>query len=176
MHNPKFDSLQRQQRQPSHAERLFGKDVSLPPPPATAVETRAEAESAAPTTADEKVVRKSYLILRGRIEPLPSLELKNRQGQTRLFPWHYFGGADLDHPGELVLLFDGPEGSSQVRLGGRGLDVELLEGVKTQKVSLICELSELEAAAATRDGEPVVTGIWIKGGGREWSRAAGHFR
>jgi hypothetical protein len=53
------------------------------------------------------------------------------------------------------------------------LDVELLEGIKAQKVTLICELSELDAAAATRNKEPVVTGIWIKGGGREWTRAAG---
>lgn len=173
MHNnPKLNALKRQQ---SHAERLFGKDASVLPPP-VAVETPAEAESAVNTTADENVVRKSYIILRGRIEALPSLELKNRQGQTRLFPWHYFGGANLDHPGELVLIFDGPEGSSQVTVGGRGLDVELLEGVKAQKVSLICELDDLGAAAAARSGEPVVTGIWIKGGGREWSRAAGHSR
>ncbi|SRR5579884_242274 len=174
MHNPKLDALQRQ-RQQSHAERLFGKDASLPTPP-VAVETRPVEESGAKTTADGDVVRRSYIILRGRIEVLPSLELKNRQGQTRLFPWHYFGGANLDHPGELVLIFDGPEGSSQVTVGGRGLDVELLEAVKAQKVSLICELDDLSAAAAGRSGEPVVTGIWIKGGGREWTRAAGHSR
>lgn len=173
MHNPKFDALQRQQRQQSHAERLFSKDP--PPPPAVAVETRA-AESVANATADSDVVRKSYIILRGRIEALPSLELKNRQGQTRLIPWHYFGGASLDHPGELVLIFDGPEGSCQVTLSGGGLDGELLEGIKAQKVSLICELDELSAAAAVRAGEPVVRGIWIKGGGREWSRAAGNGR
>jgi hypothetical protein len=171
MHNPKLDALQRQQRQQSHAERLFSKDP-LPPPTPVAVETRAGAESAAHTTADGDVVRKSYIILRGRIEALPSLELKNRRGQTRLFPWHYFGGASLDHPGELVLIFDGPEGSCQVTLHGRGLDVELLGGVKAQKVSLICELDDLAAAAGVRAGEPVVTGIWIKGGGREWSGPA----
>lgn len=174
MHNPKFDALQRQ-RQQSHAERLFGKDASQPPPP-VAAETRAVAESGADTATGGDVVRKSYIILRGRIEALPSLELKNRQGQTRLIPWHYFGGASLDHPGELVLTFDGPEGSCQVTLQGRGLDVELLEGVKAQKVSLICELDELGAVAAARAGEPAVTGIWIKGGGREWSRAARHSR
>lgn len=171
--NPKLNALQRQQ---SHAERLFGKDASLPPPPPVAAETRAAAESVANTATDSDVVRKSYIILRGRIEALPSLELKNRQGQTRLIPWHYFGGAGLDHPGELVLIFDGPEGSCQVTLHGRSLDVELLEGVKAQKVSVICELDELGAAAAARDGEPLVSGIWIKGGGREWSRAAGHSR
>ncbi len=174
MHNPKLDALQRE-RQQSHAERLFGKDAPLPSPP-VAVETRVQAESAANPAADGDVLRKSYIILRGRIEALPSLELRNCRGQTRLFPWHYFGGANLDHPGELVLIFDGPEGSCQVTLQGRGLDVELLEAVKAQKVSLICELEDLSAAAAARSGEPVVTGIWIKGGGREWTRAAGHSR
>jgi hypothetical protein len=176
MRNPKFDALQRDQRQQSHAERLFGKDASLPPPPPVAAEARAGAESGANRTADSDVVRKSYIILRGRIEALPSLELKNRQGQTRLIPWHYFGGASLDHPGELVLTFDGPDGSCQVTLHGRSLDAELLEGVKAQKVSLICELDELGSAAAVRAGEPVVTGIWIKGGGREWTRTGGQAR
>jgi len=170
MHNPKLDALQRQ-RQQSHAERLFGKE---PPPVA---EAREEAVDVKP--ADEgDVVRKSYCILRGRIEMLPSLELKNRRGQTRLIPWHYFGGASLDHPGELVLIFDGPEGSCQVTLTGRGLDRELLEGIKAQKVSWICELDDLAAASVARSdpAEPVVTGIWIIGGGREWSRAAGPSR
>jgi len=175
MHNPKLDALQRQ-RQQSHAERLFSKDMMPPPPPAA--QTRDGAEDAGNASAASDVVRKSYIILRGRIEVLPSLELKNRRGQTRLIPWHYFGGASLDHPGELVLTFDGPEGSCQVTLSGRGLDRELLEGVKAQKVSLICELDELALAGAVRSdpAEPVVTGIWIKGGGREWSRAAGSSR
>src|SRR5579884_716473 len=175
MHNPKLDALQRQ-RQQSHAERLFSKDMMPPPPPAA--QTRDGAEDAGNASAASDVVRKSYIILRGRIEVLPSLELKNRRGQTRLIPWHYFGGASLDHPGELVLTFDGPEGSCQVTLSGRGLDRELLEGVKAQKVSLICELDELALAGAvrSRSEEPVVTGIWIKGGGREWSRAAGSSR
>jgi hypothetical protein len=174
MHNnPKLNALRQQQ---SHAERLFGKDASLPPPPAVAAETRAGAESAATTSTDGDVVRKSYIILRGRIEVLPSLELRNSRGQTRLFPWHYFGGASLDHPGELVLIFDGPEGSSQVTLHGGGLDGELLEGIKAQKVSLICEQDELAAAAALRAGEPVVKGIWIKGGGREWTHGGGPSR
>jgi len=177
MHNPKLDALRRQ-RQQSHAERLFGKDASLPPPPLVAVETRPVEESAAKTAADGDVVRRSYIILRGRIEALPSLELKNRQGQTRLFPWHYFGGASLDHPGELVLTFDGPEGSCQVTISGRALDVELLEGIKAQKVSLICELDELAAADVARldPAAPVVAGIGIKGGGREWGRGAARLR
>ena len=175
MHNPKLDALQRQ-RQLSHAERLFSKDPLPPSPPAA--ETREGAEDTGKTPAAGDVVRRSYIILRGRIEALPSLELKNRRGQTRLIPWHYFGGASLDHPGELVLTFDGPEGSCQVTLSGRGLDRELLEGVKAQKVSLICELDELASAGVARSdpAEPVVTGIWIKGGGREWSRAAGSSR
>jgi hypothetical protein len=177
--NPKLGALQRQQ---SHAERLFGKDAALTAavPVAVvpvAVETRAGADdSLVKETTDGDVVRRSYIILRGRIEALPSLELKNRQGQTRLIPWHYFGGASLDHPGELVLTFDGPEGSCQVTLHGRGLDAELMGGVKAQKVSLICELDELAAAAAARAGEPLVSGIWIKGGGREWRRTAEHSR
>ena len=160
MLNPKPNALQRQ-RQQSHADRLFGKDTASPEP-----------SPAAEPAAEGDVVRRSYCILRGRIEAMPSLELRNRRGQTRLIPWHYFGGASLDHPGELVLTFDGPDGSCQVTLHGRGLDVELLEGVKAAKVSLICELDDLAAAVAVRAGEPVVKGIFIKGGGREWGRGA----
>jgi hypothetical protein len=180
MPNPKFDALHRQ-RQQSHAERLFSKEP-LPPAPqqvAEVAETRAGAEeSFVHTSTDDTLKRRSYIILRGRIEPLPSLELKNRRGQTRLLPWNYFGGANLDHPGELVLFFDGPEGSCQVTVNGRGLDVELLDGIKAQKVSLIQELDDLAVAAVAREDpdEPVVTGVWIKGGGREWSRPAGHGR
>ena len=166
MHNPNRDALQRQ-RQPSHAERLFGKDAPLPEP------SPAAAPSGEPA-AEGDVVRRCYGILRGRIEMLPSLELRNRKGQVRLVPWSYFGGASLDHPGELVLFFDGPEGSIQVTIKGRGLDGELLAGVKAQRVSWICELDDLTAAGVARSdpAEPVVTGIWIKGGGREWGRAA----
>lgn len=167
MHNPKLESLRRQQHQ-SHAERLFSKDVA----PAAEVP---EAVPVAASAAEDDVVRRSYCILRGRIETLPSLELRNRRGQRRLIPWHYFGGASLDHPGELVLIFDGPEGSCQVTLSGRGLDRELLEGIKAQRVSWIEELEELGAAGAARSdpADPVVTGIYIKGGGREWTRGAG---
>jgi len=167
MHNPKLDAVQRQ-RQQSHAERLFGKDPAPPEPPAVVP---------IPEAAEGDVVCRSYCILRGRIEAPPSLELKNRRGQIRLIPWHYFGGASLDHPGELVLFFDGPEASCQITVKGRGLDRELLEGVKTQRVSWIQELDELAAAGVARaaPAEPVVTGIWIKGGGREWTPgAAGH--
>ena len=83
------------QRQLSHAERLFGKDATLPEPP----EEQAPVAPPAKPAADGDVVRRSYIILRGRIEALPSLELRNNRGQIRLFPWHYFGGAGLDHPG-----------------------------------------------------------------------------
>lgn len=170
MLNPKHHALQRQ-RQQSHADRLFGKDA-VPPEPSPPAEPVVE------PAAEGDVVRRSYCILRGRIEAMPSLELKNRRGQTRLIPWHYFGGASLDHPGELMLLFDGPEGSCQVTLTGRGLDRELLGGIKAQKVSWICELDELAAAGVARSdpAEPVVTGIRIEGGGREWHRASGPSR
>jgi hypothetical protein len=163
MQNPKLDALQRQRQ--TNVERLFGKDAA----PAAEV---AEALPVPDAATEGDVVRRSYCILRGRIEILPSLELRNRRGQTRLIPWNYFGGASLDHPGELMLLFDGPEGSCQVTVNGRGLDRELLEGVKAQKVSWIRELDDLAAAGVARSdpAEPVVTGIWIKGGGREWSR------
>ena len=170
MFNPKRDALQRQ-RQQSHADRLFGKDAAppeLPPPPEPVVEPVVE------LAGEGDVVRRCYCILRGRMEMLPSLEVRNRKGQARLIPWSYFGGASLDHPGELVLLFDGPEGSCEVTIKGRSLDRELLGGVKAQSVSWIGELDDLAAAAVARSdpAEPVVTGIWIKGGGREWSRAA----
>jgi hypothetical protein len=173
MPNPKFDALQRQ-RQQSHAERLFSKDPL--PVPMSAPAPGPESATEKGPSVEGDVVRRSYIILRGRIEALPSLELKNRRGQTRLIPWHYFGGASLDHPGELVLMFDGPEGSCQVTLSGHGLDGELLEGIKAQKVSLIRELDDLAAAAVTRSGEPVVTGVWIKGGGREWGRGTASSR
>lgn len=172
MLNRKTNALQRQQ---SHAERLFGNDAALPEPLPAAEPV---VESVVETADESDVVRRSYCILRGRMEMLLSLELRNRRGQTRLIPWQYFGGAGLDHPGELVLLFDGPDGSCQVTLTGRGLDRELLEGVKAQKVSWICELDEVAAAGVARSdpAEPVVTGISIKGGGREWSRASGPSR
>jgi hypothetical protein len=164
MHNPKRDALQRQ-RQPSHAEWLFGKDAPLPEP-------SPDASPVAEPAAEGDVVRRCYCILRGRMEMVPSLELKNRKGQIRLMPWSYFGGASLDHPGELVLLFDGPEGSCEVTIKGRSLDRELLAGVKAQRVSWICELDDLAAAGVARSdpSEPVVMGIRIKGGGLEWNR------
>src|SRR5215469_15351680 len=113
MHNPKLQAVQRQ----STVERLFGREGS-----ATGATEKPGEES--------PLDRKSYCILPGRIESLPSLELINRQGESRLFPWSYFGGANLNHPGELVLIFDGPEGSSYITVSGRWLDQELLDGVK----------------------------------------------
>lgn len=163
MPNPKLDALRRQLQ--TNVELLFGKDAAL------LAEAAADpvAETVTKPAPESDVVRRSYCILRGRIEQLPSLELTNRRGHTRLIPWHYFGGASLDHPGELVLFFDGPEGSCQVTLSGRGLDREPLEGIKAQKVSWIRELDDLAAAGVARSNpaEPVVTGIWIKGGSRE---------
>jgi len=169
MFNPKRDAIQRQ-RQQSHADWLFGKDAApreMPPAAEPVIEPVVEGD----------MVRRCYCILRGRMEILPSLELRNRKGQARLIPWSYFGGASLDHPGELVLLFDGPEGSCEVTIKGRSLDRELLGGVKAQRVSWICELDDLAAAGVARSdpAEPVVTGIWIKGG-REWGRTAGSSR
>ncbi len=158
MHNnPKLQAAQRQ----STVERLFGRDG-------------AAVAAAEKPDEDSPLLRKSYCILRGRIEALPCLELVNRQGETRLFPWSYFGGASMDHPGELVLIFDGPEGSSRITVSGRRLDRELLAGVKSQRVSWIRELDELAAAGAAHAdaNEPVATGIWIAGGGREWNRGA----
>lgn len=148
---------------PSTVERLLGRE------PAAEAPERTEAGAASVAEGDGELARRSYVILRGRIESLPSLALVNRRGQTRLIPWQYFAGASCDHPGELVLLFDGPEGTCRVTLSGRGLDGELLEGIKAQKVSLIRELDELAAAAAGQAGEPAVTGVWLKGGGREWN-------
>jgi hypothetical protein len=172
MHSNKLNALQ-QQRQQSHAERLFGKDASLPVPPVQAAsEASATTGSTTGTAAESDVVRRSYCILRGRIEQLASIKVMNRKGQKRVFPWSYFAGANMDDPGELVLIFDGPEGSSLVTVSGKGLDVELLSGVEDNRVEWICELDEVVAAAVYREEPttPVVTGIAIQGGGREWSR------
>jgi hypothetical protein len=168
MHNPKLEAARRQ----TTVERLFGKDGK------TSQAEGAEEEKQDGKQDENPLERKSYCILRGRIEPLPSLEVINRQGETRLFPWSYFGGANLNHPGEMVLIFDGPEGSSRITVSGRCLDRELLGGVKSQRVSWIRELEELAAAGAAHADpiEPVATGIWIAGGGREWSRGAGRPR
>jgi hypothetical protein len=80
----------------------------------------------------------------------------------------------MDQPGELVLLFDGPEGSSAITVSGKGLDVELLPGIEANRVEWICELAELDAAKVHKEDptEPVVTGIHIAGGKREWSRGS----
>jgi hypothetical protein len=157
------------------AELLFGKDAGKPWAERTAAEE--EAPAPAETAGPEEVPaleRRSYRILRGRNLHVPSLKVSNRQGQNRVFPWSYFGGAGMDQPGELVLTFDGPDGSSAVTVSGRGLDQELLPGIEANRVEWIRELDELTAAAVARavPGEPVVTGIWIVGGKREWTRSA----
>ena len=116
----------RETRTNASAEVLFGKDAAgrgrrrqrtgrrartpPPPPPPAKTEEREELEP---------LERQSYRILRGRILSLPSLRLTNRQGQSRVFPWSYFGGASMDHPGELQLIFDGPEGSSTITVSGK---------------------------------------------------------
>ena len=152
-------------------ERLFGGE-----PPAPVVRpTPEDATAVTPAVNDAgepALERRSYCILRGRIELPADLELTNRQGQRRLFPWSYYSGADLDHPGEVVLLFDGPEGSSRITISGKGLDGELLAGIKAHRVTWIRELDQLAAAAVAKQDptEPVVTGIFIAGGNREWSR------
>jgi len=171
MHNPKLDALRQKQ---SAVERLFGKDAAGPEPP--------PAEVPAPQPANEDdLVRKSYCILRGRFQLRPTLKVINRQGAIRLFPWSYFAGANVDHPGELVLLFEGADASSTITLRGHGLDGELLEGFEAHRVEWVKELDELVAAgavAAAASGEGVVTGIHIKQGSvsREWSRGAGSSR
>jgi hypothetical protein len=173
MHSNKLNALQ-QQRQQSHAERLFGKDAGLPlPPPEAAPEVSAATGTAPGPATEGTVVRRSYCILRGRIEQLASIKVMNRKKQQRVFPWSYFAGANMDDPGELVLIFDGPEGPSLVTVSGKGLDVELLAGVEDNRVEWICELDEVAVAAVYREDptSPVVTGISIQGGGREWSRS-----
>ncbi len=171
--------LEREER-PSEAEELFGKDAA-----AWAARTARPGPAVVPPVADatpradspEQVPpleRRSYRILRGRVENLRSLSVINRQGQKRVFPWNYFGGASMDQPGELVLIFDGPEGSSTITVSGKDLDVELLPGIEANRVEWICELDDLTAAAVAKGDptEPMVRGAWIVGGGREWSRAA----
>ena len=164
------------------ADALFGKDAAkpwtertgaeegvTPPPPASDATGAAEKEHE-----EEPLERKSYRILRGRIISLPSLRLTNRQGQIRVFPWSYFGGASMDHPGELQLVFDGPDGSSTITVCGKALDVELLPWIERNRVEWIQELDDLAAAGVEQKdpNAPVVTGLVIRGGAREWTRSA----
>jgi hypothetical protein len=162
------------------AELLFGKDAGKPWAERTAAEDGHPPPPPPPAVAakDDDVPaleRASYRILRGRIEHLRSITFVNRQGQRRVFPWSYFAGANMDQPGELVLLFDGPEGSSSITVSGGGLDEELLPGIEACRVEWIHEVGDALSVAgvvAKRPTEPVVTGIWIVGAGREWSRGA----
>jgi hypothetical protein len=169
MFNRKLETSQRLDA----AEELFGKEEPGPWTQRTAAvqESPAAANTQNPQE-EEALVRRSYRILRGRIEHLRSLTVMNRQRQRRVIPWNYFGGASMDLPGELVLTFDGPEGSSTVTVHGDGLDKELLPGVEANRVEYIHELDDITAADVRRKfpGEPVVTGIHIAGGKREWNR------
>ncbi len=158
------------------AELLFGKDAAKPWTERTAAE-EGNAPPLPPPPAEKEheepaLERESYRILRGRIENLRSLKLVNCRGQSRVFPWSYFAGADMDHAGELVLIFDGPKGSSTITTSGKGLEVELLPAIEANRVEWIRELNELAAAGVAKKdpNEPVVRGIKIVGGGREWSR------
>jgi hypothetical protein len=85
----------------------------------------------------------------------------------------------MDHPGELVLLFEGAA-SYTIRISGRGLDRELLAGIEAQRVAWIRELDDLVAAGVAQadPDEPVVTGIYIMQeiASQVWSRGAGPSR
>ena len=160
--NPKLGALQRQ----SAVARILGES-----PPAEEAEGGAEdAANAAPEP--PPLERRSYRILRGRREAPPSLELRNRRGQRRLFDWDGVTGANLDDPGMLVLhVLRGGEPYT-VTLTGRLLDAELAEGVARKRVEWVEELDELAAADVARKDPtvPVVTGIRIAQGSEssEW--------
>jgi hypothetical protein len=126
---------------------------------------------------EQPLERKSYCILRGRTERLlETLELVNRQGESRWFDWDEITGGNLDHPGRLLLhVLRGGEAYT-VTVEGTALDRELAPGCKKKRVLWIRELDELSAAAAAKADptEPVVTGIYIarESVSSEWKRAA----
>jgi hypothetical protein len=93
MHNPKLAAMQRQ----TAVERLFGKEApvpAVPEEPAEAAEKQAE---------DNELLRKSYCILRGRVEPLSKLRLISRQGEAALVDYSSITWVNLRPSGELVL-------------------------------------------------------------------------
>jgi hypothetical protein len=174
MFNPKRVTIET----PSNAEALFGPEAER----SWAVRTERAAQPAAmPEVApsgqeaqQQPLERKSYRILRGRIEPLSKLRLVSRQGEMALIDYGCITWVNVRSPGELVLRVNDGEPYT-VTISGRGLAGELLDGLQDEKVEWIGELNELEAAQAARtasEGEGVVTGIWIKEGSvsREWSR------
>jgi hypothetical protein len=168
MRNPKLASMQRQ----TAVERLFGKEVPAPVVP----EEPAAAEK---QSQDSELVRKSYCILRGRIEPLSKLRLVNRQGEAALVDYSSITWVNLRPSGDLVLRVSDGEPYT-VTISGRGLGGELFDGLQDEKVEWVQELEPLVAAGVTNadPAEPVVTGIYIREGSvsREWSRGAGPAR
>jgi hypothetical protein len=167
--NPKLDASQRQRA----AEELFSPEVPARTWTPRAVPGGPEEPEPEDTTPLE---RKSYCILRGRIELLPTLELRNRRGQKRLFDWDGVTGANLDDPGQLVLHVQRGGEPYTITVSGRGLDVELVDGICDKRVEWIAELDELAAAAVVKADptEPVVTGIYIAKGSvsSEWGPGA----
>jgi hypothetical protein len=161
MHNPKVAAVQRQ----SAIQRILKEEPAAPgePPPGAGGEKHEE---------EQPLDRQSYRILRGRIERLETLELRNRRHQKRQFDWDGVTGANLDDPGRLVLhVLRGGEPYT-VTIVGRGLDRELADGVRTKRVEWIAELDELGVAAALKadPNTPVVTGVRIEKGSMssEW--------
>jgi hypothetical protein len=168
MHNPKLAALQKQ----SAVERLFGREAAAPVAPSPAAEVE-------PPREDHDLVRKSYRILRGRLEPLAKLRLINRQGEAALVDYSSITWVNLRPSGELVLRISDGEAYT-ITISGRGLAGELLDAFQRERVEWVQELDELVAAGVVRadEGEPVVTGIFIQEGAvsREWSRGAGPSR
>jgi hypothetical protein len=123
----------------------------------------------------EPAKRRSYCILRGRMEMLPTITFINQEGQERGFAWAHYAGVDRTEDGKVVLLFDGANGVTRITVSGSRLEEELLPGVKANRVESIEELDELTIAKVHKDdpAEPVVRRIAISGGGREWSRGGG---
>jgi len=156
MHNPKLAAVQKL----SAVQRYLG-------------DGKGEDASGIVAKAEPPLERFSYCILRGRFEQLPSLELRNRQGQVRSLDYSGITGINMDAPDELVLHYEGRE-CYTIKIGGKDLDKELLAGVENKRVVWTQELDELEAAKARKDDptEPVVTGIGIAKGivSREWTR------
>jgi hypothetical protein len=172
MHNPKLAAMQRQ----NTVARLLGKEEPARPAPP---DSGGQQEKPAEKAEKSDVVRRSYCILRGRIEPLSKLRLINRQGEAALVDYGAITWVNLRPDGALVLRVTDGEPYT-VTISGQGLAGELLDGLQDEKVEWICELEGLAAAAATRadPAEGVVTGIYIKEGSvsREWSRGAGPSR
>ena len=153
MLNPKLTAVHKQ----SAVQRYLGEEESSPLP--------AGGEEL------EALERKSYRILRGRHQLLPSLRLVNRQGRVRSFDYSSVTGANMDRSDELVLHYEGRECYSLI-IKGRDLDKELVQALDDKRVLWIKELDDLVAAAVRKEepNEPVVTSIRISKGGasREW--------